>query len=65
MSHSNYRQLLDRARKAGLNTRELYRALAGRQVVPGDGPSGEPDSNGYVAQVQANGHCSYRPQPRR
>lgn len=65
MSHSNYRRLLDRGRKAGLNTTELYRALSGRQPLPGDGPAGQADSNGYVAQVQANGQRSYHPHTER
>ncbi len=65
MSHSSYRRLLDRGRKAGLNTRELYSALAGRQPLAGDGPSGQPDSNGFVAHVQANGQRCYEPQPPR
>lgn len=65
MSHSNFRRLLDRGRKAGLNTAELYRALSGRQPFPGDGAAGQPDSNGYVAQVQANGQRSYQPQTER
>lgn len=65
MSHSDYRRLLDRGRKAGLNTSELYRALSGRQPAAGDGPAGLPDSNGFIAQVQANGQRSYQPQRRR
>jgi len=65
MSYSNYQRLLNRGRKAGLNTTELYSALSGRQPLLGDAPTGQPDSNGFVAQVQANGQRSYRPQTRR
>jgi hypothetical protein len=60
MSHSSsIRRLVDRGRKAGLNARELYQALAGRQPTPGDQPIGQSDNNGYVAQVQANGQRIY------
>jgi hypothetical protein len=62
MSQSHYRRLLDRGRKAGLNTNELYRALAGRQPLIGDGPAGQADSNGFVAHVQPNGQRCYLPQ---
>jgi hypothetical protein len=65
MSHSSYQQLLDRARKAGLGTSELYRALSGRQFLGHDTPPDQADSNGYVAQVQANGQRSYQPQATR
>jgi hypothetical protein len=61
MSHSRYRQLLDRGRKAGLNTAELYRALSSRQPLVGDDPTGAADCNGFVAQVLANGQRSYHP----
>jgi hypothetical protein len=65
LSHSHYRRLLDRGRKAGLNTSELYRALSGRQPGAGDTPNGQLDSNGFIAQVQANGQRCYQPQPPR
>jgi hypothetical protein len=57
--------MLDRGRKAGLNTAELYRALSSRQPMLGDGPTGQADSNGFVAQVQPNGQRCYLPQTRR
>jgi hypothetical protein len=63
MSNTDYRRMLDRGRKAGLNTRELYQALAGRQPVAGE--AGQSDSNGFIAQVQANGQRNYQPQPPR
>ncbi len=65
MSHNSYRRLLDRGRKAGLSTAELYRALSARAPGGGDSPSGQADSNGYVARVQPNGQREYQPQPKR
>jgi hypothetical protein len=61
MSRSTYRRMLDRGRKAGLSTGELYRALSTRQPTIGDEPVGKPDSNGYVAKVEANGQRTYQP----
>ena len=61
MSHSSYRRMVDRGRKAGLNASELYRALATRQPSLGDSPVGRADGNGYVAKVEANGQRSYQP----
>ena len=65
MSHSQHRRFLDRGRKAGLNTADLYRALSARPPVAGDGPTGQPDSNGYVGTVTSTGQRTYAPQPRR
>ncbi len=65
MTGSHYRRLLDRGRKAGLNTSELYRALSARPPVAGDAPAGQADSNGYVVTVTTSGQRSYAPQVRR
>jgi hypothetical protein len=65
MSHTDYRTLINRGRKAGLNTRELYQAIQGRR--PEDDRSlGETDGNGYVASYNQAGQRVYRPgnQPR-
>lgn len=59
MSNSSYRRMLDRGRKAGLNAYELYQALGAKQPALGDAPIGKPDSNGFIAQVQANGQRTY------
>lgn len=61
MSHTDHRTLLDRGRKAGLNTRELYQALGARRPGPGDLASGLTDGNGFVVRVLADGHCSIKP----
>jgi hypothetical protein len=58
--HSNYHALINRGRKAGLTTRELYSALAA-QPVEGAEQSGRADSNGFILSVNARGHATYRP----
>ena len=65
MNRSPIQRLLDRGRKAGLGTAELYRALASRLPSAGDSIPGQTDSNGYVARVGANGQRIYTPQGRR
>ena len=60
MSHSDYRTLIARGRKAGLNTGELYAALASRPSEAADQQPGQSDGNGYVA-VTREGHTEYRP----
>jgi hypothetical protein len=61
MNRSPNHKLLDRARKAGVNTAELYRALASRPAAAGDATPGHTDCNGYVAQVGTNGQRIYQP----
>jgi hypothetical protein len=60
MSHTDYRTLLNRGRKAGLNTAELYSAMAARPAA-GDGPTGQADANGFVSAVDQRGQRVYRP----
>jgi hypothetical protein len=65
MSRTHYQTLIDRGRKAGLSTRELYLAIAALPVQGGI-PS-QADSNGYVSSVTEDGARVYRPlhdQPR-
>jgi hypothetical protein len=52
--------LIDHGRKAGLNTGELYSALAGRPVV-GTERSPQADCNGFVAGINPQGRRIYRP----
>jgi hypothetical protein len=59
MGRTDHRNLIDRGRKAGLNTREIYQALAGRR--PDDRGHGQADGNGYVAGIDASGHRVFRP----
>src|SRR5690242_6991304 len=62
MSRSiDIRRLLDRGRKAGLNTRELYSAMSGRSGEGNDLSPGQNDSNGYVSGYDAAGRPVFRP----
>jgi hypothetical protein len=54
------RTLINRGRKAGLTTRELYSALGGRPAEGSD-HAGRADTNGYVSSINQHGHCVYRP----
>jgi hypothetical protein len=61
MSRSDYRTLLDHGRKAGLNTSELYRALATRPAEAHDHSDRSGDGNGFVSQYLQGGRRVYRP----
>jgi hypothetical protein len=62
MSHpSGYHTLINRGRKAGLNTRELYSAMAGRAPEGADTVLGQADCNGYVSGYNQQGQRVYRP----
>jgi hypothetical protein len=58
---TDYRTLINRGRKAGLTTAELYSALAGRPPEASDQPQGLPDGNGYVSGYNQLGRRVYRP----
>jgi len=60
MPRTDYRTLVDRGRKAGLGTSELYKALTSRRPEAGD-LQGQADSNGFIAGVGANGERVYQP----
>jgi hypothetical protein len=55
------RRLLDRGRKAGLNTRELYSAISGQAGEGNDLSPGQNDGNGYVSSYDGAGRPVYRP----
>jgi len=57
---SNDYLLLQRGRKAGLNTRELNRALSSRPVQGEDAQPGQPDCNGSVWDLNEHGQRVYR-----
>ncbi len=59
--HTHYQILINRGRKAGLTTRELYSAMAGRPVEGGDDFLGRADCNGYVPSISPQGQRIYRP----
>jgi hypothetical protein len=57
---SNDQAMINRGRKAGLSTRELYQAMASRPPEGSDSPTGQADGNGYVASVSPQGRRLYR-----
>jgi len=61
MSRSDYRTLIDRGRKAGLKTSELYQALAARPPEGSEQNFGRTDGNGFVSAYDSGGHHVYRP----
>lgn len=61
MSRVSYRTLIDRGRKAGLGTSELYRALASLRPEAGEHVPGQTDGNGFVPGFAQNGQRVYRP----
>ena len=61
MGHTDYRTLIDRGRKSGLKTSELYSALTARQPQPGDYRNGQTDGNGFVPAFDQQGHPVYKP----
>ncbi len=60
MSHTDYRTLINRGRKAGLGTSELYRAMAAHRAE-GAQESGQADSNGFVPSYNQSGQRVYQP----
>lgn len=61
MKRLDHNTLLNWGRKAGLNTRELYSALAGRRFGVQDLETGETDTNGFVTDISSGGRPVYRP----
>jgi len=61
MSRSDYRTLLNHGRKAGLNTREMYVALATRPLEAHDTSNRLADGNGFVSDYTQAGQRVYRP----
>jgi hypothetical protein len=58
MSRVNVRRMIDQARKAGLQTSEIYGALVASRPEGSDQPPGQTDENGFVATFD-NGHRAY------
>jgi hypothetical protein len=61
MRYTDSRKLIDRGRKAGLRTAELYNALAGRRLGQGDHIPGENDGNGFVSEFNGLGQLVFHP----
>ena len=61
MRPTSSRILIDRGRKAGLGTGELYSALVTLRPRMGDGTKREADGNGFVSAYTGQGQRIYRP----
>jgi hypothetical protein len=61
MFHTDYRTLIDRGRKAGLNTSDLYTSIAARPPEANELTGGQADENGFVAGYNQKGQRIYRP----
>ena len=61
MRHTDYRTLINRGRKAGLKTADLYNALAGRRAEVGDRNWREADGNGFISAVDPHGQNVFHP----
>ena len=60
MRRTDYRTLIDRGRKAGLKTAELYNAITSRPPEAGDA-IGLADGNGFVSAFDRQGQRIFRP----
>jgi hypothetical protein len=58
---TSYRTLINRGRKAGLSTRELYSAMAARPAEGSDRFPQQLDGNGFVSSFTPQGQRVYRP----
>ncbi len=61
MSRSDFRTLIDRGRRAGLNTSEMYAAISTRHLDAPQPYLGRTDTNGFVSGYDVHGHQVYRP----
>lgn len=61
MSHRDYQKLIDRGRKAGLRTAELYQAMSAERTQEMGSAMGQTDGNGYVPSCGADGRPVFHP----
>jgi hypothetical protein len=62
MSHTtSYHTQINRGRKAGLTTSELYSAMSARTSEGGDPVVGATDGNGFAQNYNKDGKRIYRP----
>jgi hypothetical protein len=61
MRHTDYRTLIDRGRKAGLTTSDLYNAMTARRPEASDRNFGESDGNGFVPGFGNRGQNVFHP----
>jgi hypothetical protein len=64
MRRSPVRNLIDRGRRAGLSTSELYSALAGHRAVLQELQSESRDGNGFRLRYDATGQQVYQAETR-
>jgi hypothetical protein len=60
MRRSSYQTLIDRGRKAGLRTTEMYAALSSEPMTAED-EAGQVDGNGLIAGYDDHGHPIFEP----
>jgi hypothetical protein len=60
MSRTDYHTMINRGRKAGLGTSELYRAIAASRSDGSQGV-GQTDGNGFVPVYNQKGQRVYQP----
>ncbi len=61
MTHTDYRKLIDRGRKAGLRTAELYQAMSAERTQGMGSSLGQTDGNGYASTYGADGRPVFQP----
>jgi hypothetical protein len=61
MPYNDRRAQIERGRKAGLQTRELYSALSSRPVSPQELTQEIVDENGYSVSLNSEGRICFRP----
>jgi hypothetical protein len=61
MNHTDYHTLINRGRKAGLRTSELYQAILSHRPEGSDPGAGQTDCNGFISCYDQDGHRVYRP----
>jgi hypothetical protein len=61
MFHTDYRTLIDRGRKAGLSTAEMYSAIAARPPAGGEPAARQADGNGFVPRYTEEGRRVFHP----
>jgi hypothetical protein len=61
MRHTNHQRSIDRGRRAGLGTAELYRAMSAGRGHEADPSLGRADCNGFVSTRDRDGRTVFHP----
>lgn len=61
MRHADYHTLINRGRKAGLNTADLYHAIATLPPEAASRQTGQADENGFVSMYNGQGQRVFCP----